>query len=167
MAPRSLSNICRVRVPPVVEAVDDFLRALAPDFHSAGQLVVAKTDLFLSYDLRCLYRGICGRILTVSSSDINHLELAYIYFIVTGQCLLDVSCDAAGFSLVSDHTEFCLGGQGVTYGPEAAGQSVQCVPIARVDFVLVKVHVDSHSCSRYIRYRTLMFKDDLRIADIE
>lgn len=166
VAPRSSSGVCRVRVPPVVDAVEYLLQELELDFF-AGQVVAANTDLFVSYDLRCLYRGICGRILTVSSSDVNHLELAYIYFVATGQGLYDVAGDASVFSPVRNHTEFCLGGQGVSYGPESGGQPVQCVPVVRVDFVLVEVHVSSHSCSRFVRHRTLMITDDSRVADIE
>ena len=165
--PRSDAGPCRINVPPVSQSIAGLLQSLAPAFAAAGRVVNSEPFLGLSYDLRLMYRNYCGRILTVSSSDESHLELAYIYFVCTGQIYQDLCEDAYILSPVRRHNGFCLGGYGVDYGPQRAEEGVRCVPIMRVDFVRHFYSSDFPIYSCVVRQRTLLIFDHPDVGEME
>lgn len=91
---------CHVNLPPVNQHLGTLLKLV-------GAL---DSPLLMSTDHRLARRQIRGRILTVSSGDLNVLELAFVYFFRVGPLLRDIALEDRMFRL-QNHFAFCVSGQ--------------------------------------------------------
>jgi len=142
---------CFVEYPRVGEAIRDI----------CGDRV----KIEMSFDTRLLSRGIRGRILTLTLSRSNYLKVAIEWFIEFRnyfQRVCQYARDTPPGSIES-HIGFCNDGRSVP-GQERVDT---CVPIMRVDFVLVKkCDCGTDWWTRRHRVLTLSFIDQAEILNL-
>ena len=116
------------------------------------------SPLLMSTDHRLARRQIRGRILTVSSGELNILELAFVYFFRVGPLLRDIALEDRMFRL-QNHFAFCVSGHAQDLNRFDPRDFVSCVPIVRVDFVHELNRLEEGAWAHRELHRTLLVVD--------